>query len=166
MHNDSIRKIRSSQGFTLIELLVVIAIIGILASIILASLATARSKGNDAKRVEELKSIQSEIAILGTSATITLQGCTGGYAALTMCSGNGTGAELSSFVDPNNSATTACTNSSSAPCEYSISQAAGGPAPTTDDWEVCTYLESGSGNLGSGLVSISSATSSVTAGCQ
>jgi prepilin-type N-terminal cleavage/methylation domain-containing protein len=58
------------RGFTLIELLVVIAIIGILSSVVLASLNTARNKGANAAVKSNLNNIraQAEIYYDGTGA--------------------------------------------------------------------------------------------------
>lgn len=72
------------KGFTLIELLVVIAIIGILASVILASLNSARSKARDAQRAQNVEQVR--IALEAYYADTGSYPITGGWQSAT-CAG-------------------------------------------------------------------------------
>ncbi|MFA4942568.1 MAG: prepilin-type N-terminal cleavage/methylation domain-containing protein [Patescibacteria group bacterium] len=73
---------KNKKAFTLIELLVVIAIIGLLATLSVLALNNARAKGRDARRVSDIKQIQTALelyfndkqlypATLVTGSTIT-----------------------------------------------------------------------------------------------
>ena len=51
------------KGFTLIELLVVVAIIGLLSTLSIVALNSARAKSRDARRVADVKQIQTALEL-------------------------------------------------------------------------------------------------------
>ena len=53
----------SRRGFTLIELLVVVAIIGVLSSVVLANLNSARRKARDVERASDMKQILNAVSL-------------------------------------------------------------------------------------------------------
>jgi general secretion pathway protein G len=56
----------NKKGFTLIELLVVIAIIGLLSTLAVVALGSARQKANDSKRLSDVKQIQTALELYYT----------------------------------------------------------------------------------------------------
>jgi len=54
---------KNKKGFTLVELLVVIAIIGLLSTLAVVALGSARSKARDARRISDVKQVQTALEL-------------------------------------------------------------------------------------------------------
>jgi general secretion pathway protein G len=52
-----------AKGFTLVELLVVIAIIGLLSTLAVVALGSARSRARDARRISDIKQVQTALEL-------------------------------------------------------------------------------------------------------
>ncbi len=126
-----------NKGFTLIELLVVIAIIGILSSVVLASLNTARGKGADAAIKSNLANIRAQAEILYDTNGVYDVDVTGTNFPVGACAA--TAGTL--FADPNISAQIAAAgNASTGGGLGAASCVVGGPS-TASAWAVSVPLK-------------------------
>lgn len=89
------------KGFTLIELLVVIAIIGLLSTLAIVALNSARQKSRDAKRVSDIKQVQTALELYFADQNAYPSGTNlvlGGASAKTLSSTNGFAATAAGTV--------------------------------------------------------------------
>lgn len=148
-------KLKVRSGFTLIELLVVIAIIGLLSTIAVVALNSARVKGRDAKRIADVRQMQTALALYANDAA-------GGYPGIPVGTSPSLGKGLTSLTsggfnvagttfmgliprDPSETGDAViCDPLAPALCDYGYSL---GGAPGR--YEILFFLESGAGTLSS-----------------
>lgn len=151
---------RNKKGFTLIELLVVIAIIGLLATIAVVALNSARTSSRDAKRIADIRQVQTGLELYFNESTSyvdcavstrisAIDGCTAASGILTYIAG------IDNIYDPSaGKAGTLCAEGGSdTTCDYAY-QVIGDDFA---DYAMYFYLEDQSGSFDEGLHKATSA---------
>lgn len=120
----------NKKGFTLIELLVVIAIIGLLSTLAVVALGNARVKARDAKRLSDLKQMQTALELYYTDNNMYPSGSgialgTTNYACLNSAAGFTTTGCADPYmgqvpVDPQTGNYTYTASGSSTPSSYIV----------------------------------------------
>lgn len=159
----SFLKYKNNKGFTLIELLVVIAIIGLLATLAVVALGNARQKSRDAKRVSDIKQIQTALELRYVEVegypTETVDGgttaCAGAMCSLgteVTCIDNG-GLDTSCSApiymglipaDPSSTGTLCTAGGDAAGCDYAYNRV------DANNYQIFFYLEGATGGLALG----------------
>lgn len=145
-------EMQKRKGFTLIELLVVIAIIGLLATIAVIALNSARVSSRDAKRVADVKEVQTGLELYfneknsypdcGTSSVVVLVSSMTGGCALDLTKYIG---GIANIKDPLKPGTTACTILKK-DCDYGYTDV----DAAASFYSIYFYTEAQSGSLGQG----------------
>ena len=145
----------SQKGFTLIELLVTISIIGLLSTMAVFSLNSARTKARDAKRMSDMKMLSTAMEIYASDKGTYVDGFTGCAAKghINSCDDIMYAGDVllstASLKDPAD-VTDVCVFDSASACEYHLFE----NIEAGWDWSVCFYLEKGAGIYGSGMHAI------------
>ncbi|MFZ5391068.1 MAG: type II secretion system protein [Patescibacteria group bacterium] len=146
---------QNRKGFTLIELLVVIAIIGILSTLAVVGLNVARQKSRDAKRVADIKQVQTALELyygdqngypsVGTATALGSGGMASlintGFASSTTGATNVYMGQVPANPTPGGASYLFCSATSAAPTTC---------AASTESYMITFSLEGATGGLASG----------------
>lgn len=134
----------NKKGFTLIELLVVIAIIGLLSTLAVVALGSAREKARDSKRLSDLKQVQTALELFYTDNN--------GYPTSTVTLGSTSAACLNS----SGFTTAGCANPymGQVPADPAPGQSYSYSASSSESYSITATLEGDAGGLTAGTITV------------
>ncbi|OGH73412.1 MAG: hypothetical protein A3C90_03900 [Candidatus Magasanikbacteria bacterium RIFCSPHIGHO2_02_FULL_51_14] len=147
--NSKISTDAKGRGFTLIELLVVIAIIGLLSTLAVVALGSAREKARDSKRLSDLKQVQTALELYYTDNN-SYPAASGALGAGSLACLNTSGFAATGCSDPYMGMVPSDPLSS-----QSYTYGATGTSPTT--YTITGTLEGEMGGLSAGAITVTPA---------